>query len=676
MTNHIQIPPISPRIQYTTNGSQTNFIYSFPIFNASQLHVFINGAEIVSGFVVLGVGSSTGGSVIFDTAPISGNTLTLERILPLQRISDFIEGGELSANALNNEFDYLTASLQQLEEEQSCYVGFPKTEQAANTELPASAARSNKTLGFDSNGEFALYETGSTYAAPSYAQSGTGAVARPITDKPKEFVSVKDFGAKGDGLTNDASAITNALAAHHTIYFPPGTYLLNSGLEIGDHKILRGSGPATILKAANNSMDTVAMIGKSSQINDLVIDGGDSALRLYGKTSPCTNNIVSNVIIRNINIGIELDGYINTTNICDGNSFHNIVIEKPTQYGVLVTRSGIGKQPNANKFNGVRVTSLGTSISGAGFFLESAKYNNALINCETYLTGTPIACIHIGSESDRTLVINAYCEALNLVPNILMANGSMESSLINLYSNSNGAAIEDNSGGNYIAFNAGFPNRTKLGRAIASDMTVAQQRYLFETVSFSSANTVVVNLSKSIYIINATNAVTTVQLPKAASGNSGAVITVKKTDNSTNGVLITENTGNGPDGRTFRLGSQHDVVSVISDGEVWRVLNSNLSTYNCKYVSGITPYVPDITQQVHAVSAISGLTVVELPPANNPASFGRHLTIKKIDSSANAVRITESGATGPDNAVVNLTAQYSAITVMSNGATWYTIAKV
>ena len=44
------------------------------------------------------------------------------------------------------------------------------------------------------------------------------------------FASVKDYGAKGDGTTNDAAAFTAAAAAGVTIFIPPGTYKLSSSV--------------------------------------------------------------------------------------------------------------------------------------------------------------------------------------------------------------------------------------------------------------------------------------------------------------------------------------------------------------------------------------------------------------------------------------------------------------
>ena len=48
----------------------------------------------------------------------------------------------------------------------------------------------------------------------------------------EEWVSVADFGAKGDGETDDTDAFRTALATHKTVYVPQGWYRLTSTLEM------------------------------------------------------------------------------------------------------------------------------------------------------------------------------------------------------------------------------------------------------------------------------------------------------------------------------------------------------------------------------------------------------------------------------------------------------------
>lgn len=57
-----------------------------------------------------------------------------------------------------------------------------------------------------------------------FAPQGSGAVTRTIQNKLLDSVSVKDFGAVGDGITDDTIAIQNAFYNGGSVFFPPGTY--------------------------------------------------------------------------------------------------------------------------------------------------------------------------------------------------------------------------------------------------------------------------------------------------------------------------------------------------------------------------------------------------------------------------------------------------------------------
>lgn len=67
-----------------------------------------------------------------------------------------------------------------------------------------------------------------------FTQDGAGAVERLASEKLKEWVSVKDFGAVGDGVTDDTQAFIDAntfAPAGMPIYVPAGTYLLTSDVN-------------------------------------------------------------------------------------------------------------------------------------------------------------------------------------------------------------------------------------------------------------------------------------------------------------------------------------------------------------------------------------------------------------------------------------------------------------
>ena len=66
----------------------------------------------------------------------------------------------------------------------------------------------------------------------NYTQGGTGSVNRTVLTKLQETVSVKDFGAVGDGVTDDTAAIQAALDLKGSIYFPVGTYIISDSLAV------------------------------------------------------------------------------------------------------------------------------------------------------------------------------------------------------------------------------------------------------------------------------------------------------------------------------------------------------------------------------------------------------------------------------------------------------------
>ena len=86
-----------------------------------------------------------------------------------------------------------------------------------------------------------------------------------IPSYPIEYDVMVDFGAVGDGVTNDTSAFAEALAAAtpgHAVYVPEGTYLITTTLALGGGVVIRGAGPARTLIHSQHDHATFSITGE------------------------------------------------------------------------------------------------------------------------------------------------------------------------------------------------------------------------------------------------------------------------------------------------------------------------------------------------------------------------------------------------------------------------------
>lgn len=201
MASHIQIGDVSPRIQYTADGVQVQFIYPFPIFEIVDLEVYVDAVKQSVGFAVVGAGNSTGGTVDFDVPPISGTTVTLARRLAIQRTSDFQESGAFRSQVINDELDYLTAALQQVSDDQGRSAQMAITESAdVDTVFPSPAA----------NTAIVWNETASGFVnGPSIEQISTAQA-----NATNAALSATDAAASQAGAASSATAAQTAAASN------------------------------------------------------------------------------------------------------------------------------------------------------------------------------------------------------------------------------------------------------------------------------------------------------------------------------------------------------------------------------------------------------------------------------------------------------------------------------
>lgn len=239
MTEHVRINDIAPRIQYVADGTSAAFTFPFAIFATTDLQVFLDGARQSSGFSVSGAGDSGGGSCTFAAAPAAGTLVTLRRRLPIRRTSDFQENGLLRARVLNDELDYQTAAIQQLADDVSRTLQFDAADATAGAVLPPRAQRIGRLLGFGTDGAPALFDAASGIGAAENVTFNPAAAAAlgTVAAKLSETLSVRDFGATGDGTSDDTLAIQAAFDAANarraSVLIPDGVYRTSATVALG-----------------------------------------------------------------------------------------------------------------------------------------------------------------------------------------------------------------------------------------------------------------------------------------------------------------------------------------------------------------------------------------------------------------------------------------------------------
>ncbi|GAC1496082.1 MAG: hypothetical protein NVS1B2_15760 [Vulcanimicrobiaceae bacterium] len=146
---------------------------------------------------------------------------------------------------------------------------------------PGSTSTGNRVTALSSIGFLAPIYNSGTKIAPIVSLSARG-VTSPFLSRADlltqvGWVSVRDFGAVGDGATNDAPAIQAAIAAAlaaggGVVFISAGTYALAAALTLGSNIYLMGAGrEVTTLKATASMTGIVA--GGAAAWNDLRISG-------------------------------------------------------------------------------------------------------------------------------------------------------------------------------------------------------------------------------------------------------------------------------------------------------------------------------------------------------------------------------------------------------------------
>ncbi|HAA41550.1 MAG TPA: hypothetical protein DCE36_15890 [Pseudomonas sp.] len=109
----MSVPAGPTEKRYTGNGVTTIFTIPFLLLAASDLDVFLDGVEIISGFTITGVGNPTS-TITFTTAPPNLSSILLNLNVPFERLNDYQENGDFLSSTVNRDFDRIWQALKQL----------------------------------------------------------------------------------------------------------------------------------------------------------------------------------------------------------------------------------------------------------------------------------------------------------------------------------------------------------------------------------------------------------------------------------------------------------------------------------------------------------------------------------------------------------------------------------
>lgn len=264
----------------------------------------------------------------------------------------------------------------------------------------------------DANGDITnvLLQDRGTLALANQLNSRLTAAENNIDLINEIVVNVKDFGAVGDGVTDDYDAIMSALNSlpdsGGTIYFPAGNYAISHGIDIGDGEA------ATVVNGNKSSKQNIKLIGAGCK---------RASTPLITQITPL--NDVSYIFnVRGLINNVEIDGFNLFSNgratyglfICATNcsTFRNIEIYNPKYCGLQILGGylPVGNYNTACYFENIQV-SLATDTTIGLQLLGDISANN-----DTWLT-TFVNCRFqsMGNTDNCTSAIFRFCDNITFI---------------------------------------------------------------------------------------------------------------------------------------------------------------------------------------------------------------------------------------------------------------------
>jgi hypothetical protein len=253
-----------------------------------------------------------------------------------------------------------------------------------------------------------------------FTSLGTGAVASTVNaELQRGYLHSKDFGATGNGTTDDTTALQTWLNAAASLGIPgfldPGTYLISSALTVTNNNGISIFGPESTPPnpTAKIVMGSLTQDGiqfnttgriflKGFSIVSSGIPTAGSALNFQGGTNQSVGGFIERLVL----------GFGNTTGSC-WNGITATGLAAFTLHECDITAQNIclnvaspgDSEVQNNRFTPVSSTAIGVQVTGdpGGIRLLSNKFNSAV----AYLASVSITVAASTSDGDIFIIGNS-----------------------------------------------------------------------------------------------------------------------------------------------------------------------------------------------------------------------------------------------------------------------------
>lgn len=248
----------------------------------------------------------------------------------------------------------------------------------------------------------------------TYDPPFTGGVPYPVCEKLEQTVSVTDFGAVGDGTTNDTAAIQAAVnaTAGKALFVPAGTYLINSNIIVSSEVMMFGDG-------RDNSQFTGAgkfSLGASLQVENIGFLGTNEHLEIatnavgattfgYIRVDKClfNNSTTFSIVTEGINRDVFVDEVTVLNSVFNGGGAGSGAIDIRASHRVANIHNNIIEDYNSGGGCGaIRFGQLTTSTDN---------------NCYSHITSNYIDNISATGGTGSTYGIQVLKGFMNIIGN-------------------------------------------------------------------------------------------------------------------------------------------------------------------------------------------------------------------------------------------------------------------